>query len=66
MWGYDVALQYTPAGPIAQRFVTLERPRSEHYRELPIDDPYVTNLRCARKETAPDTWERTFSSETCP
>ncbi|MEL7357128.1 MAG: hormogonium polysaccharide biosynthesis protein HpsA [Cyanobacteria bacterium J06560_6] len=65
-WGYDAALQYTPAGPIAQRFVTLERPRSEHYRELPIDDPYVTNLRCARKETAPDTWERTFSSETCP
>lgn len=49
-WGYDVALQYSPAGPIAQRFVTVERPRSEHYRELPIEDPYVANLRCSRKE----------------
>ncbi|MEL7069153.1 MAG: hormogonium polysaccharide biosynthesis protein HpsA [Cyanobacteria bacterium J06581_3] len=49
-WGYDVALQYSPAGPIAQRFVTIERPRSEHYRELPIEDPYVKNLRCAKLE----------------
>ncbi len=47
LWGYDVALQYAPAGPIARRFVTIGRPRSEFYRELPVDDPYVANLRCA-------------------
>jgi hypothetical protein len=46
-WGYDVALQYSPAGPIAQRFVTVERPRSEFYREPQATDPYVVNLRCA-------------------
>ncbi len=47
LWGYDVGLQYAPAGPIARRFVTVGRPRSEFYRELPVDDFYVTNLRCA-------------------
>ena len=44
IWGYDPALQYSPAGPIAQRFVRIDRPRSEYYRELPIDDPYIQNL----------------------
>ena len=48
LWGYDVGLQYAPAGPIARRFVTVGRPRSEFYRELPVNDPYVTNLRCAK------------------
>jgi hypothetical protein len=60
-WGYDVALQYTPAGPIAQRFVTLERPRSEHYRELPIEDPYVVNLRCSERLNG----TRIFPNESC-
>lgn len=46
IWGYDVAFQYTPAGPIARRFVRLDRPRSEFYRELPVDDPYIQKL-CA-------------------
>ncbi|MFK8183912.1 MAG: hormogonium polysaccharide biosynthesis protein HpsA [Phormidesmis sp.] len=46
IWGYDVGLQYAPAGPIARRFVTVGTPRSEFYRDLPIDDPYVQNLRC--------------------
>lgn len=46
-WGYDVGLQYAPAGPIARRFVTIGKPRSEFYRELPVEDPYVMNLRCA-------------------
>lgn len=44
VWGYDVAFQYTPAGPIARRFVRLDRPRSEFYRELPVDDPYIQML----------------------
>ncbi|PZO59936.1 MAG: hypothetical protein DCF15_02885 [Phormidesmis priestleyi] len=47
IWGYDVGLQYAPAGPIARRFITIGRPRSEFYRELPVDDHYVKNLRCA-------------------
>ena len=47
-WGYDVGLQYSPAGPVAQRFVTPSNTRSEFYRELPLDDPYVLNLRCAQ------------------
>ena len=47
IWGYDVGLQYAPAGPIAERFVSVDRPRSEFYRDLPVDDPYVQNLRCA-------------------
>lgn len=48
IWGYDVGLQYAPAGPIARRFVTIDRPRSEFYRELPAEDQYVRNLRCVR------------------
>lgn len=47
VWGYDVGLQYAPAAPAARRFVTVGRTRSEFYRELPADDPYVENLRCA-------------------
>ncbi len=46
-WGYDVALQYNPPGPVAARFVSEGTPRSEFYRELPVDDPYVKQLRCA-------------------
>jgi hypothetical protein len=47
-WGYDVGLQYAPAGPVSKRFVTPSNTRSEFYRELPIDDEYVKRLRCAR------------------
>ncbi|MEO0768688.1 MAG: hormogonium polysaccharide biosynthesis protein HpsA [Cyanobacteria bacterium J06649_4] len=61
-WGYDVGLQYAPAGPIAQRFVTIERPRSEHYREIPVDDPYVMSLRCA---TLSDGTTQVFPDESC-
>jgi hypothetical protein len=49
IWGYDVALQYSSAAPIARRFVTVGRPRSEFYRELPLDDPYIQNLCTALK-----------------
>lgn len=51
-WGYDVALQYNPPGPVAERFVSQGTPRSEFYRELPIDDPYVKQLRCAANPKA--------------
>ena len=46
-WGYDVGLLYVPPAPAAERFVTIETPRSEYYREVPADDPYIVNLRCA-------------------
>jgi hypothetical protein len=46
-WGYDVALQYAPAGPISQRFLAPRKTRSEFYRDLPVDDPYVKLLRCS-------------------
>lgn len=46
-WGYDVGLLYVPPGPAARRFVSIGAPRSEYYRELPADDPYIVNLRCA-------------------
>lgn len=50
LWGYDVALQYVPAAPVSRRFVTISTPRSEFYRELPANDPYITLLRCAPYE----------------
>ncbi len=43
-WGYDVALQYAPAGPVAQRFQFAEDTRSEFYSEPPANDPYIRNL----------------------
>jgi len=47
-WGYDVALQYAPAGPMAKRFVSASAsPRSEFYSEPPADDPYIAQL-CRR------------------
>nr|BAP91651.1 hypothetical protein [Phormidium sp. KS] len=46
-WGYDVGLQYAPAGPLSQRFVTSGIPRSEFYRDLKVDDPYICRLRRA-------------------
>ncbi|PSN14354.1 hypothetical protein C7293_12090 [filamentous cyanobacterium CCT1] len=46
-WGYDVGLLYVPPAPAARRFVNIGTPRSEYYRELPADDPYIVNLRCA-------------------
>ncbi|MEM9771157.1 MAG: hypothetical protein AAF889_06095, partial [Cyanobacteria bacterium P01_D01_bin.73] len=46
-WGYDVGLQYAPAGPIASRFVTLGDTRSEFYGEPAADDPYICLLRKA-------------------
>ncbi|NJO66508.1 MAG: hypothetical protein HC832_02995, partial [Leptolyngbyaceae cyanobacterium RM1_405_57] len=43
-WGYDVGLQYAPAGPVARRFVTATAVRSEFYNEPPANDPYIANL----------------------
>jgi len=47
-FGFDVALLYVPPAPAAERFVTIGSPRSEYYREVAADDPYVELLRCAK------------------
>ncbi|MEO1295374.1 MAG: hypothetical protein AAFW75_06135 [Cyanobacteria bacterium J06636_16] len=47
VWGYDVALQFAQQHPVSARFVEVKQPRSEFYRELPVDDPYIKLLRCA-------------------
>jgi hypothetical protein len=53
-WGYDVGLLYVPPAPAARRFVSIGAPRSEYYRELAADDPYIVNLRCATKGSPTD------------
>ena len=47
VWGYDVALQFAQQPPISSRFVTVGRARSELYKELDVEDPYIQMLRCA-------------------
>lgn len=51
-WGYDVALQFQTAGPVSRRFAVPGTTRSEVYRELAVDDPYIARLRCAKKDAA--------------
>lgn len=48
VWGYDVALQFAPPGPVSTRFITIGNPRSEYYQEVAADDPYMKNLQCAK------------------
>jgi hypothetical protein len=56
LWGYDVALQSLPAGPVASRFVAPGRNRSEFYNEPPANDPYIRNLCLAVPDAVlPDT-----------
>ncbi len=47
LWGYDVALQYAPATPVALRMAAPTLNRDEFYRELSATDPYVCTLRQA-------------------
>lgn len=47
LWGYDVGLQLVRPGPVSSRFTTAGSPRSEYYREIAADDPYMKLLRCA-------------------
>ncbi|MFG6096594.1 hormogonium polysaccharide biosynthesis protein HpsA [Leptothoe sp. ISB3NOV94-8A] len=51
IWGYDVGFQYTSVAPIARRFIAFGRPRSEFYRELPLNDAYIANLCTAEDST---------------
>ncbi|MBW4652109.1 MAG: hormogonium polysaccharide biosynthesis protein HpsA [Kaiparowitsia implicata GSE-PSE-MK54-09C] len=63
-WGYDVGLQYAPAGPVAQRFVVRSRRRSEFYNEPPANDPYMSNL-CTAVVSNPSAGV-TYGGRTCP
>ncbi|MFM7614361.1 MAG: hypothetical protein ACKO4R_09085, partial [Synechococcales cyanobacterium] len=47
-WGFDTALLYVPATPLARRLTMVSNLRSEFYRELPLEDPYIRLLRCGR------------------
>jgi hypothetical protein len=49
IWGYDVALQFTPASPAAARFVTSSKNRNEYYTEPAANDPYINKLCTAIK-----------------
>ncbi len=56
LWGYDVALQKSPAGPAAARFVTATKERNEFYQEPAANDPYIRNLCLALPNSLfPDT-----------
>jgi len=52
-WGYDVGLQYAPAGPVARRFITLQPSRNEFYSEPPADDPYMQRLLASTCASGP-------------
>jgi hypothetical protein len=54
LWGYDVALQLAPVGPVAQRLTTPSGVRSEFYAEPGLDDPYIKQLHCAVDASACD------------
>jgi hypothetical protein len=60
-WGFDPGLLYVPPAPAAERFVSIGSPRSEYYRELPANDPYIENLRCAE-----DAAGNRVLAESCP
>jgi hypothetical protein len=51
-WGYDVGLQFSPAGPAAARFVTASSTRNEFYIEPPVNDPYMNKL-CQAVKASP-------------
>ncbi len=55
LWGYDVALQFAPAGPIAARFVAPSSTRSEFYTEPPVSDPYINKLCLAARNAGINT-----------
>ncbi len=45
LWGYDPGLQYAPAGPVSQRFISPSNARNEYFLELTADDPYACQMK---------------------
>lgn len=52
-WGYDVALRYGTAGPLASRFVSPNPARNEFYSEPEASDPYIVQLCKADLDNCP-------------
>jgi len=48
-WGYDPGLLYYRPAAASRRFASIGTTRSEYFRDLPADDPYVRLLRCAKQ-----------------
>ncbi|HIK36034.1 MAG TPA: hypothetical protein IGQ15_10190 [Thermosynechococcus sp. M98_K2018_005] len=65
-WGYDVGLQLAPAGPIASRFISPARQRSEYFTELSANDPYILRLRCAQRPSGMGSGRIDPGATNCP
>nr|WP_171973020.1 hormogonium polysaccharide biosynthesis protein HpsA [Phormidium tenue] len=65
-WGYDPGLLYYPPAAAARRFVSVDTPRSEYFRELASDDPYIVNLRCATRTGGAFVFNDPTVRGTCP
>ena len=52
-WGYDVALQYQPPGPIVERLLSESGLRSELYEEIDVKDAYIQQLCKAANPNSP-------------
>lgn len=61
-WGYDVGLLYVPPSAAARRFVSFGNARSEYFKEIPADDPYIVKLRCAEDASN----NKVFGNDLCP
>ncbi len=67
LWGYDVGLQLSPAGPAATRFVTSSKSRNEFYSEPPVNDPYISLLcKAAKNITDPNFGPKNTAKVNCP
>jgi hypothetical protein len=64
-WGYDPALLYYPPAAASRRFASVGNLRSEYFRDLPADDPYVQLLRCAEDGSGNKIFDATIQG-TCP
>jgi len=65
-WGYDPALLYYPPAAASRRFASVGNLRSEYFRDLPADDPYVQLLRCAEDGSGYKIFDATIQGGLCP
>ncbi|MGI0490409.1 hormogonium polysaccharide biosynthesis protein HpsA [Alkalinema pantanalense CENA528] len=66
-WGYDVALQFAPAGPAASRFVSPSSTKNEFYSEPQVNDPYIRQLcQAAKAGKVPNVPAARRNSLACP
>ncbi len=63
-FGYDVGLQFAPAGPLSQRFTSLNNNYSESYRSVNKCDPYISQLASAKLPSGSQI-DPSYSSSNC-